>query len=170
MLICCSKFLMLFIFGSCEQNHLGNNRFSYFTSRFEFFPVAIVGRKHPFPSRTRKLSSSTPMVLQGRPCGRVGRCRVFLLILLRLPRLFSIQTQYHCSLISYWAVSCACCVSTLSVSPLDFLTAHSKIDQCSPVAQWQSGWLLTTRLQVQVLPGEPNFSLQTFKSLLLTSK
>src|SRR5690606_34920403 len=31
--------------------------------------------KHPFPSRTRKLSPSSPMVLHGRPCGRVGRCR-----------------------------------------------------------------------------------------------
>ena len=30
---------------------------------------------HPIPSRTRKLSLSEPMVLQGKPCGRVGRCR-----------------------------------------------------------------------------------------------
>jgi hypothetical protein len=40
------------------------------------FPVAISTRPHPIPSRTRKLSSSEPMVLQGELCGRVGRCRV----------------------------------------------------------------------------------------------
>ena len=34
-------------------------------------------RSHPFPSRTRKLSSPGPMVLQGQLCGRVGRCRGF---------------------------------------------------------------------------------------------
>ena len=33
---------------------------------------------HPFPSRTRKLSPSSPMVLHGRPCGRVGRCQILL--------------------------------------------------------------------------------------------
>ena len=40
-----------------------------------FFPVAIPERPHPFPSRTRKLSSPGPMVLQGQLCGRVGRYR-----------------------------------------------------------------------------------------------
>ena len=30
---------------------------------------------HPFPSRTRQLSLSAPMVLCGRPHGRVGRCQ-----------------------------------------------------------------------------------------------
>jgi hypothetical protein len=39
------------------------------------FPAAISRRPHPIPSRTRKLSSSEPMVLHGKPCGRVGRCR-----------------------------------------------------------------------------------------------
>src|SRR5579875_3401583 len=39
------------------------------------FPVAIAARKHPFPFRTRKLSSPAPMVLGGRPPGRVGRRR-----------------------------------------------------------------------------------------------
>src|SRR5690606_23836722 len=39
------------------------------------FPVAMERGKHPFPSRTRKLSPSSPMVLHGRPGGRVGRCR-----------------------------------------------------------------------------------------------
>ena len=32
-------------------------------------------RSHPFPFRTRKLSSSALMVLGGRLPGRVGRCR-----------------------------------------------------------------------------------------------
>ena len=39
------------------------------------FPVVISRRSHPIPSRTRKLSSLEPMVLLGRPSGRVGRCR-----------------------------------------------------------------------------------------------
>src|SRR5690606_41282307 len=30
---------------------------------------------HPFPFRTRPLSPPAPMVLGGRPPGRVGRCR-----------------------------------------------------------------------------------------------
>ena len=42
-----------------------------------FFLVATPKRSHPFPSRTRKLSSSGPMVLQAQVCGRVGRCRGF---------------------------------------------------------------------------------------------
>jgi hypothetical protein len=41
-------------------------------------PATITKRKHPFPFRTRKLSSLVPMVLLGRLSGRVGRCRVFL--------------------------------------------------------------------------------------------
>src|SRR5258707_15023478 len=40
-------------------------------------PVAISEGFHPFPSRTRKLSPPEPMVLRGKPCGRVGRCRIF---------------------------------------------------------------------------------------------
>jgi hypothetical protein len=39
------------------------------------FPVAIAAKSHPFPSRTRKLSSPAPMVLGGSPPGRVGRRR-----------------------------------------------------------------------------------------------
>ncbi len=39
------------------------------------FSVAIAKRKHPFPFRTRKLSSSAPMVLRGGLRGRVGRRR-----------------------------------------------------------------------------------------------
>ena len=41
-----------------------------------FFPVAVAGRVHPFPFRTRKLSSPAPMVLPGQLGGRVGRRRV----------------------------------------------------------------------------------------------
>ena len=40
-------------------------------------PVAISKRPHPIPFRTRKLSSSEPMVLLGKLSGRVGRCRDF---------------------------------------------------------------------------------------------
>src|SRR5690554_3669388 len=28
---------------------------------------------HPFPFRTRRLSLKEPMILQGKPCGKVGR-------------------------------------------------------------------------------------------------
>ena len=40
------------------------------------FSVAIAKRSHPFPFRSRQLSSSAPMVLPGRPGGRVGRRRI----------------------------------------------------------------------------------------------
>jgi hypothetical protein len=45
--------------------------------RRDKFPVVISRRPHPIPSRTRKLSSLEPMVLLGRPSGRVGRRRDF---------------------------------------------------------------------------------------------
>ena len=35
--------------------------------------VTIARGSHPFPSRTRQLSPSAPMVLHWRQCGRVGR-------------------------------------------------------------------------------------------------
>ena len=38
-------------------------------------PVAIAKRVHPFPSRTRKLSSSALMILWGQPHGKIRRCR-----------------------------------------------------------------------------------------------
>ena len=41
------------------------------------FPRPYRRRSHPFPSRTRKLSSSGPMVLHGQLCGRVGRRGIF---------------------------------------------------------------------------------------------
>jgi hypothetical protein len=34
------------------------------------------GEDHPFPFRTRKLSSPAPMVLHGRLCGRVGAAEI----------------------------------------------------------------------------------------------
>ena len=37
------------------------------------FQVTMAAGNHLFPSRTEKLSPPAPMVLQGRPCGRVGR-------------------------------------------------------------------------------------------------
>ena len=38
--------------------------------------MAIAAGSHPFPSRTRKLRLPAPMVLGGRPPGRVGRRRI----------------------------------------------------------------------------------------------
>jgi hypothetical protein len=43
------------------------------------FPVTITKRKHPVPFRTRKLSSSVPMILLWQRSGKVGRHRVFFL-------------------------------------------------------------------------------------------
>ena len=31
---------------------------------------------HPFPFRTRRLSLKEPMILQGKPCGKVGRRQI----------------------------------------------------------------------------------------------
>src|SRR5436190_14525441 len=42
------------------------------------FPVVIGEGSHPFPFRTRKLSSLPPMVLRGKLRGRVGHCRDYL--------------------------------------------------------------------------------------------
>src|SRR5439155_4384871 len=44
-------------------------------TRLRKLPVAIARGKHLFPFRTEKLSPSAPMVLGGRPPGRVGRRR-----------------------------------------------------------------------------------------------
>ena len=32
-------------------------------------------RVHPFPVRTRKLSSAVVTILYGRPCGKIAQCR-----------------------------------------------------------------------------------------------
>ena len=37
--------------------------------------VSIAMRVHPFPSRTRQLSSSVPKILGGQPPGKIGRRR-----------------------------------------------------------------------------------------------
>ena len=44
-------------------------------SRGQGFLVTIEKGKHLFPSRTEKLSPSSPMVLLPQGCGRVGRCQ-----------------------------------------------------------------------------------------------
>src|SRR5918994_760081 len=43
--------------------------------KFHSVSVVIALGKRPVTFRTRKLSLSAPMVLQGGPCGRVGRRR-----------------------------------------------------------------------------------------------
>ena len=58
------------------------------------FPVAISTRPHPIPSRTRKLSLSEPMVLHGKPCGRVGRRRDY----------FPTEPPMR----NHWGLSCFC--------------------------------------------------------------
>jgi hypothetical protein len=40
------------------------------------FSAVIAEGSHLFPFRTEKLSPPAPMVLQGQPCGRVGRRRI----------------------------------------------------------------------------------------------
>src|SRR3954464_8380033 len=47
------------------------------TEREQISAVTPEG-SHPIPSRTRKLRPPGPMVLQGKPCGRVGRRRELL--------------------------------------------------------------------------------------------
>src|SRR4051794_18415161 len=37
--------------------------------------VTLAERPHPFPSRTRKLSSPAPKILRGQPFGKIGRRR-----------------------------------------------------------------------------------------------
>ena len=37
--------------------------------------VMMTQRSHPFPCRTRKLSSAVPKILGGKPPGKIGRCR-----------------------------------------------------------------------------------------------
>src|SRR3954453_14108865 len=44
-------------------------------SRPHAIPVTLAGRPHPFPSRTRKLSSPAPKILRGQPFGKIGRRR-----------------------------------------------------------------------------------------------
>src|SRR4051795_264641 len=46
-------------------------------SRPHAIPVTLAGRPHPFPSRTRKLSSPAPKILRGQPFGKIGRRQDF---------------------------------------------------------------------------------------------
>ena len=41
----------------------------------KIIPVTLAERNHPFPSRTRKLSSPAPKILGGQPPGKIGRRR-----------------------------------------------------------------------------------------------
>ena len=41
----------------------------------KIIPVTLAERLHPFPSRTRKLSSPAPKILGGQPPGKIGRRR-----------------------------------------------------------------------------------------------
>src|SRR5918997_2509564 len=45
--------------------------------------VTLAERPHPFPSRTRKLSSPAPKILRGQPFGKIGRRQGFLLSRIR---------------------------------------------------------------------------------------
>src|SRR5690349_16721199 len=46
------------------------------TIQTQRIPVTLAERPHPFPSRTRKLSSPAPKILRGQPFGKIGRRRV----------------------------------------------------------------------------------------------
>jgi LysM repeat protein len=45
------------------------------TYQMHTIPVTLAERPHPFPSRTRKLSSPAPKILRGQPFGKIGRRR-----------------------------------------------------------------------------------------------
>src|SRR5262245_20692462 len=47
------------------------------TIQTQRIPVTLAERPHPFPSRTRKLSSPAPKILRGQPFGKIGRRRDF---------------------------------------------------------------------------------------------
>ena len=59
--------------GRAPALHAGGQRFD--PARLHHSPVMMAKRSHPFPFRTRKLSSSAPMVVGTRVPVRVGRCR-----------------------------------------------------------------------------------------------
>jgi hypothetical protein len=71
--------------------------------------VTIAEGSHPFPSRTRSLSPPAPTILQGQPCGTIGRRRPSRprQSLRRPPAnpitLHSIPTQYRVSRSRAWA-------------------------------------------------------------------
>src|SRR5262252_7136184 len=45
--------------------------------QMQTIPVTLAERPHPFPSRTRQLSSPAPKILRGQPFGKIGRRRDF---------------------------------------------------------------------------------------------
>ena len=47
------------------------------TIQTQKIPVTLAERPHPFPSRTRKLSSPAPKILRGQPFGKIGRRQDF---------------------------------------------------------------------------------------------
>ena len=63
--------------GLCARR-IDNVASGFHARRNKEIAVAIAEGPHPFPFRTRSLSPPAPMVLHGRLCGRVGRCRISL--------------------------------------------------------------------------------------------
>src|SRR5215831_9572183 len=47
--------------------------------------VTLAERPHPFPSRTRSLSSPAPKILRGQPFGKIGRRQDFCVPAARFP-------------------------------------------------------------------------------------
>ena len=65
-------------YGLCTRLSLNYQlrRLVFHTERRATSLLVVMARGyHPFPSRTRQLSPSAPMVLAGRPAGRVGHCK-----------------------------------------------------------------------------------------------
>ena len=69
--------MLVLAMGRSRDGAMPSRKPGRMTSASEQFPVTMAAGKHPFPSRTRKLRPSAPMVLGGRPPGRVGRRRIF---------------------------------------------------------------------------------------------
>ena len=64
------------------------------------YVVIIAKRIHLFPFRTQKLSSLAPMVLGGKPPGRVGRSHVIFFIF-KIYLIISKRTSENFSLVFY---------------------------------------------------------------------
>jgi hypothetical protein len=115
--------------------------------------VAIARGKHPFPSRTRKLSPSAPMVLPN-----IGWESRSLPEFIFQPPFFN-GGFFLTKIIVGYLIPGQNWQRAFYVSRCFLLTAKTHVvrlaDVNSPVAQWQSGWLLTTRLAVRVRLGEP---------------
>ena len=70
-----SGFWDLRILGRVSHPHILRFSIPQISAFSPSMPVVIGAGSHPFPFRTRKLSLLPPMVLHGKLCGRVGRCR-----------------------------------------------------------------------------------------------